>query len=167
MKIRFMKSLRVFLLVTTLSFTLSSTAQKMDNNTLEKIIYVVSDTIQGDLGNWQFMIDGKMFLCITDENHDRMRIMTPITSQEDLTTKDMQTLLEANFHTALDVKYALSNKLLWSVFIHPLKQLNKDQIIDAINQVYAAALTYGTTYNSTGLVFPDGKEESQKGVISN
>lgn len=162
-----MQSFKLFLIPIALFFTLSINAQQMDNSTLEKIIYVLSDTIQGNPGNWQFTIEGKMFLCITDESHNRMRIMTPITSQEELTLDDMQKLLEANFHTALDVKYALSNKLLWSVFIHPLKELNKNQVIDAINQVYAAALTYGTTYNSTDLVFPDGKEKSEREIISN
>lgn len=74
----------------------------------------------------------------------------------------MLKLMEANFHTALDVKYAISDDILWSVFIHPLKELNKDEVLSAINQVYEASVTYGTTYSSTGLTFPDRRVEEKK-----
>jgi len=62
-----------------------------------------------------------------------------------------------------DVRYAIANDYLWAVFIHPLKELSKDQVMDAISQVYTAVLTYGTTYNSTGLSFPGKKGENENG----
>ena len=55
--------------------------------------------------------------------------------------------MEANFHTALDVKYAILDEAL----VQP-----------PINQVYTAAVTYGTTYNSINLTFPDKKKEETK-----
>jgi hypothetical protein len=136
-------------------------SQNMNNEDLEKIIYVVSDTIQGITGNWQFIIEDKLFICVTDENHNRMRIISPIIEEFKLSNSDRQKLLEANFHTALDARYAIANDFLWAVFIHPLKELSKEQVMDAINQVYTAVLTYGTTYNSTGLSFPDKKKENE------
>jgi len=151
------------LLVTfTIIFSMSmskSFAQKMDNKTLEEIIYVVADSVQGKEGNWQFMLRDRLLICITDKNNNRMRIMTPIIEQKKLAYLDMLKLMESNFHTALDVKYAIANDLLWSVFIHPLKELSEKQVLDAIQQVYTAAHTYGTTYNSTGLTFPDKRKE--------
>lgn len=134
----------------------------MTNSDLEKIIYVVADSLRGETGNWQFMIKNRILICVTDENNNRMRIMSPIIEQKKLAYKDMLKLMEANFHTALDVKYAISEDILWSVFIHPLKELNKDEVLSAINQVYEATVTYGTTYSSTGLTFPDRREEEKK-----
>ncbi len=143
-----------------LLFSLKTTkAQEMNNEELGKIIYVVADSLRGKEGNWQFMIKDRLLLCVTDQNNNRMRIMSPIIEQKKLAYTDMLKVMEANFHTALDVKYAISNDLLWSVFIHPLKELNREQIMSAIQQVYTAAYTYGTTYNSTGLTFPDRKKE--------
>jgi len=136
--------------------------QEMNNKTIGEIIYIVADSIRGKEGNWQFMVKDKILLCVTDQNNNRMRIMSPIVEQKKLAYTDMLKLMEANFHTALDVKYAIANDLLWSVFIHPLKQLSKEQVIDAIQQVYTASITYGATYSSTGLSFPDRRKETEE-----
>ncbi len=156
-----MKKIHVILMILFLSLSPFMQSQNMNNEDLEKIIYVVSDTIQGITGNWQFIIEDKLFICVTDENHNRMRIISPIIEEFKLSNSDRQKLLEANFHTALDARYAIANDFLWAVFIHPLKELSKEQVMDAINQVYTAVLTYGTTYNSTGLSFPDKKKENE------
>ncbi len=157
-----MKNFYILIIVLTLTFTFSAQSQNMTNSDLEKIIYVVADSLRGNTGNWQFMIKDRILVCITDENNNRMRIMSPIIEQKKLAYEDMLKLMEANFHTALDVKYAISDDVLWSVYIHPLKELGKDEVLSAINQVYSAAMTYGTTYNSTGLTFPNESEEEEK-----
>ena len=151
-----------FILFSLATFTFSLRSQNMTNDDLEKIFYVVADSLRGDSGNWEFMIKNRILVCITDENNNRMRIMSPIIKQKKLAYKDMLKLMEANFHAALDVKYAIGDKVLWSVFTHPLKELNKDEVLSAINEVYAAAVTYGTTYNSTGIIFPDKRKEENK-----
>jgi len=156
-----MKNLSTLIIAFLLTVSFSVRSQNMTNSDLEKIIYVVADSLRGDTGNWQFMIKDRILVCVTDENNNRMRIMSPIIEQKKLAYTDMLKLMEANFHTALDVKYAISNDLLWSIYIHPLKELSKDEVLSAINQVYSAALTYGTTYNSTSLSFPNKREEDQ------
>jgi len=129
------------------------TAQKMDNKKLEKIIHQVSDSVSGQLGYWQFKYFDRYFLVITDETHNRMRIVSPVVEEEKLDETYLKKSLEANYHTALDVKYALADGLMWSVFIHPLKELSDEQVKDAIKQVYSAAATFGYSYTSTELVF--------------
>ena len=95
-------------------------------------------------------------LCVTDVRANRMRIISPIT-QADLLTKDlMLDALTANFHTALDVRYAISQGLVWSAFIHPLQELSDYEVEEALNQVYLAAATFGTTFSSTPMVFGAG-----------
>ncbi|MEM6844101.1 MAG: hypothetical protein AAF632_17875 [Bacteroidota bacterium] len=138
----------------------------MDNEKLEKILYVVSDTITGQNGGWEFSVNGLPMLCITDQINNRMRIIAPVREIKDVSDDELKEAMAANFHSALDVKYAISNDLMWVAFIHPLKELSKDQVISAVSQVYNAYSTFGTTYSSTDLVFPDPqkqeKEEEEK-----
>ena len=156
-----MKKLAVLIVFITLLINQPVYSQNMNNEDLEKIFYVVSDSLQGSAGNWQMVIEGTLLMCITDENHNRMRIISPIIEEDRLSNEEKQKLLEANFHSALDARYAISDGYLWSAFIHPLRELTKDQVMDALSQVYTAALTFGTTYNSSGLTFP-GNEENEK-----
>ena len=105
-----------------------------------------------------------MLVCIYDEGANRMRIISPIVERGKLGEEELLNALVANFHSVLDVKYALSDEIIWSVYAHPLKELSEAQIMDAIQQVYAAAITFGKSYSSTNLVFPGNteKKESQK-----
>jgi hypothetical protein len=135
-------------------------AQNMGNAELKTIIQSQADEVKGQDGQWQFKINDRVLICVTDTNHNRMRIITPIVEIQKLNTEEILSALAANFHTALDVKYAISDDIMWSVFIHPLKQLTKAQARDAIEQVYSAAETFGSSYSSTHLVFP-GSEESE------
>lgn len=139
-----------------LSATLTS--QNMTNEKLDTIITVVSDSIEGSSGRWQFTIKNVLFVCLTDASNNRMRIISPIAEASAVDNDALRAAMIANFHTALDVKYAISENILWSVFIHPLKELSEKQVKDAISQVYYANVNFGTTYASTALIFP-GKEE--------
>ncbi len=132
----------------------------MDNTKMEKILYVVGDTLHGQPGLWQFAVGDVGMMCVTDQVHNRMRIISPIKAVEEATEEELASAMEANFHSALDVRYAVSDGLIWVAFIHPLKELNKEQVIAAISQVYNAALTFGTTFSSTELAFP--KREKKK-----
>lgn len=148
------------LLICLVFISVMASAQNTTNETLEKIITRVADTVAGQSGAWQFQIKERLLVCYTDENNNRMRIISPITELENLTEEDLLKSLLANFHTALDVKYAVSDDVLWSVYIHPLAELSEDQIEGAIYQVYNAAETYGTIYSSTNLSFPGAIRES-------
>ena len=133
--------------------------QGMNNEKLEKIFYVVGDTVMGQAGNWQMTVKRVPMFCLTDEMNNRMRIISPVKELKDITAEEMKKCMEANFHSALDVKYCISEDILWVAFVHPLRELTKDQAIDAISQVYNATLTFGTTYSSTDLVFPKREEQ--------
>ncbi|MCL6293453.1 hypothetical protein [Jejuia spongiicola] len=151
----------IFLVIIFPFFTFSQT---MDNKTLESIYTSVSDSIQGKNGSWHFFIKDIQLLSITDTKNNRMRIISPIADSNSLNNDLIKAALVANFHTALDVKYAVSDGVLWSVFIHPLKELSKNQVKDAVSQVYYANVNFGSTFASTSLVFPGklSKEEKQK-----
>ncbi len=145
-----------------LSFFPNQTNAQMDNDKLENIIYVMSDSVVGQKGMWEMQVRGLPMMCITDQTNNRMRIIAPIKESKDVTEEEMKAAMEANFHTALDVRYAVSNDIMWVAFIHPLKELTKDQVINAISQVYNATLTYGTYYTSTELSFGNGGEDEEE-----
>jgi len=48
-----------------------------------------------------------------------------------------------------------------SVFTHPLRELTRDQFVDAMGQVVNLAQNFGTTYSSTSLIFGGGENEEQ------
>ncbi len=152
-----------YLLISVLSiFSITNTfSQNTNNSVLKEILSEVSDTLVGQDGRWQFTIKGRAMLCITDETNNRMRVMSPITEISNLDEEQYKNALTANFHTALDVKYAISDETLWTVFIHPLKELTADQFRDAISQVYFGSETFGSSYTSTQLIFGGNFEESQ------
>lgn len=93
---------------------------------------------------------------IIDGPTNRMRILVPIASADTLTEAELARLMQANFDTALDARYAIANGRLWSVYIHPLAELRRDQVIAGIAQTVTLAQTYGTSYASGGIVFGAG-----------
>ena len=129
----------------------------MDNQRLQTLIEGLSGTIEGELGYWSFEVQSRQLVVITDENADRMRMMTPVIEDGDLTPEGTKTLLAANFDRALDARYAVARGYVWSVFIHPLGALTDAQFTDAVSQVVTLADNYGTSYSSTQFVFQGGQ----------
>lgn len=120
---------------------------------IEDIIREAATKIEGDEGAWQFVYSGTRMMCIADLNFDRMRIIAPIIDQTDMTEEQMLSVLDANFHTALDARYATNEGILYSAFIHPLSALQNDQLRSALDQVANLVSTFGSTYQSTELTF--------------
>lgn len=86
---------------------------------------------------------------MTDENHNRMRAMTPVAQADSLSPDDLRTLLEANFDRALDARYALYKGALWSVYIHPLRELGESQFEDALHQLSSQLSTLADHYGTS------------------
>lgn len=152
--------MKVYSLITLLlvMINMSAFAQNMTNKKMDGIIRKAAQKVEGELGSWQFLYGNRPIMIITDENANRMRIMTPIIEEKDMPQGRMKTLLEANFDRALDSKYSLFKEVLWSTYTHPLKELTKEQFMDAMRQVVRLADTYGSTYTSTDMVFGSGDD---------
>lgn len=106
-------------------------------------------------GYWEVFYKDRTLIVITNEASDRMRIMTPVVERKNIKTEQYFELLEAQYHSTLDTRYALHNNVLWSVYAHPLDELTRKQLTEALSQVYYSAENFGTTYLSTGdLVVP-------------
>jgi hypothetical protein len=88
-----------------------------------------------------------------------MRVMSPVGEMRELDAEFLSLLLQANFDRALDARYALRGRELWSVFVHPLSTVASDDLGLIIDQVVALVKNTGSTYASTDLVFGGDCEE--------
>ncbi len=136
----------------------------MNNLKLQELIKSEVKSVEGELGAWTLEYAEKMVFVITDEKANRMRIFSPVIPEEELEKGQLRKMLIANFHSALDAKYGLYEGFVVSIFTHPLKELTNEQFIDALQQIVILNYTFGTTYQSTDMVFPGGIEKEPSKV---
>jgi hypothetical protein len=108
------------------------------------------DDVNGEL---RFLFEGVRMVCVMDRSKDRLRLLAPVVRVDELTPAKARILLEANFHTALDARYASSGEILYAVYVHPLASLRPPQLRSALRQVANLVMTFGTTY-SAGVLPP-------------
>jgi len=109
-------------------------------------------------GYWVILLDSYQLHIITDEKLNRMRIISPIMDIKELKEKQLFEAMQAHFHKALDIKYAIYDERVWSVYTHYLEELTKKMFIDAISQVYHGANNFGGSYTSSNLFFGAGDD---------
>ena len=123
---------------------------------LASIVQAIDADVVAQGPTLQFSIDDIPVMIVADATADRMRAMVPIASAEGLKAEDLLRMMQANFDTALDARYAVANGRLWGVFIHPLSPLKRDQLISALVQTVNVARSYGQTYSGGAQVFGGG-----------
>ncbi len=111
-------------------------------------------------GMWQLTISDVPAIIVTDEKHNRMRVMSPVRPLEKVTDDEMKRTMQANFDSALDARYAVAKGLLWGTFIHPLKELHPRQFISGIGQTINLVKTFGKTFSSGAMTFGGGDSRS-------
>lgn len=97
---------------------------------------------------------------ITDANVDRMRVIIPITEAQSLDKEKLYRIMQANFDSALDARYAIARGTLWSTFLHPLTSLTETDFIMGVGQAINIVTSYGTTYNSGVFMFGGGDSDA-------
>ncbi|WP_298849773.1 hypothetical protein [uncultured Ruegeria sp.] len=123
---------------------------------LGNILFALDPGAEPSGPGFQMTVAGVQVLVITDINADRMRAMVPIRSAEALSDEDLVRMMQANFDSTLDARYAIANGTLWAAFIHPLSLLEKDQLISGLAQTVNIATTYGTLYSGGAAEFGGG-----------
>ena len=122
----------------------------------------IAARVHGQPGGWQFIAFGRPVLVLADADAGRMRVMSPVLDAQSLPVQpneaQVRRVLQANFDTALDARYALRDGQLWSVFIHPLPTLTPSDFRGGVIQVLSLAHNFGTTYSSSGMRFGGGDE---------
>ena len=156
--------MKMILIIAAMGFSLNSLygeGSPMDGEVLQKIIREFSDE--------KFIVNNNVIefsykevplYCIYDESHDRMRIISPVKKYSQVTDKEKNSMMEANFHSALDARYASSGGVLYAAYIHPLSPLKEKDVIFGIYQVVSLHLTFGKDYSSGLLSF--GNQEAEE-----
>lgn len=127
--------------------------EPMTNARLERILRTLEPNVKGGNGRWEMVRDGVPLMVLSDESHNRMRVIAPAAELKDVGQQILMTMMEANFATALDVRYAVSQGIVWAAFIHPLNSLRERDFISGLQQVITLVKTTGTTYSSSDLQF--------------
>ncbi len=148
----------VFLVVASKATAQDQPAQDppMTMDRLAKIVLALDPEAIRQGAAMQFTIQDIPVVLIADPRADRMRAMVPIRSAEGLEPDELMRLMQANFDSALDARYAVAQGRLWGVYIHPLSPLERDQLISGLAQTVNVALSYGQTYSGGASVFGGG-----------
>lgn len=136
---------------------------RMDSRRVQEILAESAEILEADDGFLGLRHREQTVYVLTDEPHNRMRIMSPVVVEEDIDDRELRRLLEANFDRALDARFALADGIVWSVFVHPLDSLSEPLLLDGLAQVVQLAGNFGTTYSSSNLLFGDQTDKHDKG----
>ncbi|MAZ66780.1 MAG: hypothetical protein CMF25_06685 [Kangiellaceae bacterium] len=129
----------------------------MNQQEMEAIVNDMATEAKGSEGFVEFRYNKVKMYLISDNVHDRMRIVAPVANYNDVTDEQRTKVLESNFHNSLDARYAVSEGILYTAFIHPMSDLNQKLIQTAVVQVSNLAITFGTDYTSGVLSFAGTK----------
>lgn len=130
--------------------------QPMTAERLAELILAVDNEASLDGANWFFHTDGLETVVVYDTAADRMRILIPIGKTVDLEEGEMLRLMQANFDSALDARYAIAHDTVWGAFIHPLSTLTDETFLVGLAQTANVVTSYGTSYSSGLFLYGSG-----------
>jgi hypothetical protein len=122
--------------------------QRMDEEGLLQIIRQESQDVRHRDGEIELTYHGVHMVCVVSERFDRVRLYAPIVEVGSMTDEQRQKVLEANFRSLLDVRYATHSGMLYAVYLHSLSELSSIDVRSALYQVANAASSFGSEYSS-------------------
>ncbi len=132
-------------------------ATKMNNDHIDKLVRRIDSEVRREAPNvWLLRVESVEVTIITDERADRMRIMAPVAEATKLPPELLMRMLQANFDSVLDARYAVAHGRVWSAFIHPLGSLTERDFLSGLAQTVNGVLTFGTSFSSGALIFGGG-----------
>ncbi len=120
----------------------------MDQARMELIFAEQVAAIEGPSGALRTIHDGVELYLISDPENDQMRLVSRIASVDQLDPRVFGILLQANFYLTFDARYALSEGIVFGVYVHPISSLTRAELISAFEQVVALEKNFGTTFSS-------------------
>ena len=129
---------------------------------IRQLILDLDDDAKVDGNVVEFTFANRTVVMIAAPQANRMRLVSGVIEAQQLSDDQLLSVLVSNYHLALDARYAVGNGVLFSVYVHPLAQLDEELLLSGIRQVATLAETFGTTYTSGELSFgrsePEGEE---------
>jgi hypothetical protein len=120
----------------------------MTQHEMEIVFAGQVEKIEGPTGAIRTQIDNFNVYLVSDVSFDRMQILMPIARTDGLDRRVFNVLLEANFQKTLDARYAVSEGVVYGIYLHPISTLTPAMIRSALEQVVNLGRTYGTTFSS-------------------
>ena len=139
-------------------------ARKMTNAKLLVLIKRIDPNPGGRAGNWKIKFEGHSVQIITDTKADRMRMVTGVAKTDKMDKAQLYRIMQANFESALDARYAIAQHIVWSTFIHPLSPLTDEEFFSGLGQTLSLARTFGTTFSSGVFVFGGGDSATKDNI---
>ena len=113
---------------------------------MEDLFKARFDRVEQVEDRWEVSVGRHRLIVMAHEDTDRLRIMVPVAAVDHPDVQTFQRLLEANFITTLDARYAIYSNVLWSVFLAPLSGVSEHLFDTAITEVLQLAGNTGTSY---------------------
>ncbi len=136
--------------------------QAMTQQRMAEIIEDFADQYNDDFGAIQFTYNDVELALISDNRANRMRIVAPIIEVNELSEDMIIATLVSNYHLALDARYAIGDGLMYAAYMHPMRELTRNQLESAIRQVASLHNTFGTSFSSGELSFGVGNPELEE-----
>lgn len=135
-------------------------ALRMTVDDLELTIANLDENYSREGGVISFGFEGIKIQVVTDEKADRMRIIIPILEADQLNEPMLYRIMQANFDSSLDARYAIAQGVLWSTFIHRLSSLTETDFLSGIGQTMNTATSFGSSFSSGELIYGGGDSNS-------
>ena len=130
--------------------------QRMTAERLAELILRVDEEAVLEGATWFFHVEGLEAAVVYDVGADRMRIIMPIGDAGEIDKENLLRMMQANFDSALDARYAIAQGSLWGVFIHPLGSLTSEEFLVGLGQTANVVMSYGSTYSSGLFIYGNG-----------
>lgn len=115
---------------------------------IEQALRLRFDNLKANGERFQARCGDHDLIVVADGETDRLRIMVPVAAVDRDDGFTFRRLLEANFSSALDARYAIFNGVLWALYLAPLSSLTTHQVDCAVTQVLELARSTGTGYTA-------------------
>ena len=148
--------LRIFAILMLLTSSVAAQEVPMTVERLSEIVLDIDPDAALTPNGLELTLEDIPVLIVLAPGADRMRAMVSIASAEDVTPEEMLRMMQANFDTALDARYAVAQGRVWGVFIHPLAALEREQLLSGLAQTVNLARSYGSLYTGGANVFGRG-----------
>lgn len=134
----------------------SAIDQPMTAARLGELILKVDPNAELNGSSWVLQVTDLEVIVVYDIDADRMRILIPIGGTDEMQKDELLRLLQANFDSALDARYAIAQDTLWGTYIHPLSELSDEEFLVGLAQTANVVTSYGTSYSSGMFIFGGG-----------
>mmetsp|Transcript_16633 Transcript_16633/g.24198 ORF Transcript_16633/g.24198 Transcript_16633/m.24198 type:complete len:206 (+) Transcript_16633:80-697(+) len=143
-------------LLTAATFCYTSANEDSIKSAIAMVDFIIDHgsevTVKNNLVNFKY--DGVSMGLKYHTRTDRVQMVTQVAARvSDLEDGQLVRMLEANYHTMNDVRYAVDEGKVYAAFLYPLSDLDVEYFHDVLKQVVSAKKTFGTKYSAGSWVF--------------